>query len=78
MSKQDKIREIVAAVGGKPVTVGDEESLFENGILDSFAMTDLVNAIETAFSIRIPDADARPRKFETVDLIAQYLDERGA
>jgi acyl carrier protein len=54
-----------------------DESLFESGLLDSFALPDLVTAIESAFQISVPDSDLNPRKFDTVERIEQYLAGKG-
>ncbi|MGD0578711.1 MAG: phosphopantetheine-binding protein [Bryobacteraceae bacterium] len=54
----------------------DDESLFESGTLDSFALPDLVMALEQEFGISIPDSDMNPRKFETLARMREYLDTR--
>jgi len=74
MNKQAKITEIVQKLSGKPLTVAPDESLFESGVLDSFALTDMVTALEREFSIRIPDADLTPRKFDSIERIAAYIE----
>ena len=61
MTRQAKITEIVEKVSSQPLVVGPDESLFESGVLDSFALTDMVGALEDMFSIRIPDSDLAPR-----------------
>jgi acyl carrier protein len=48
--------------------------LFESGVLDSFALTDMVGALEQEFSIRIPDADLTPRKFDSIARIEAYVE----
>jgi acyl carrier protein len=48
--------------------------LFESGILDSFALPDLMNALEREFSICIPDSDLNPRKFESLARIESYIE----
>ena len=53
-----------------------DESLFDSGVLDSFALADLVSAIEKQFHISIPDSDLNPRKFESISRIERYLDSR--
>ena len=50
-----------------------EESLFESGLLDSFALPDVISALEQEFSIKIPDRDLNPRKFDSVARIEEYL-----
>jgi len=76
MSKQEKITEIVRKVSNKKVAPEPEESLFDSGYLDSFALTDMVTQLEQEFGLAIPDADLSPRKFESVARIEQYLDSR--
>jgi acyl carrier protein len=53
-----------------------DESLFDSGLLDSFALPDLVSAIEKEFHIAIPDSDLSPKKFESIAQIERYLDSR--
>jgi acyl carrier protein len=74
--QQAKILEIVRRVAGKAVDPEPGESLFESGMLDSFSLTDLVSALEDEFSIRVPDADLTPRKFESIVRIQAYLESR--
>jgi len=76
MNRQTKIVEIVRRVAGHPVDFAPEDSLFESGLLDSFSLTDLVTELESEFSVRIPDSDLNPRKFDSVARIRAYLDAR--
>jgi acyl carrier protein len=72
-----RLRKVVEAVAKKPLPADDEESLFESGLLDSFALPDLVAAVETEFSVKIPDSDLNPRKFDSVARMESYLADRG-
>ena len=74
MDKQAKVIEIISSVTGTRVEIGPDESLFDSGILDSFALTDVIAAIEREFSIKVPDSDLNPRKFNSVSRIAAYID----
>lgn len=76
MDNQNRIIEIVRQTAGKPIDPSPEESLFESGMLDSFSLTDMVTALEREFKIRIPDADLTPRKFDSVERIAAYVQSR--
>jgi acyl carrier protein len=76
MDRQSRIADIVRRVAGKPVDFAPDESLFESGLLDSFTLPDLVSALEEEFSLRIPDSDLNPRKFDSVARIQAYLDSR--
>jgi acyl carrier protein len=76
MDKRAKIIEILRSVSKKEVPPDPEESLFDSGLLDSFALPDMVAALEAAFAIRIPDSDLNPRKFDTIARIEAYLESR--
>ena len=73
MDPQSRIVDIVRRVAGKPVQFAPDESLFESGLLDSFTLPDLVTALESEFSVRIPDSELNPRKFDSVERIQAYL-----
>jgi len=74
MTRQQKITEIVTRVSKKPAAPDPEESLFDSGYLDSFALTDMVTELEQAFGMTIPDTDLSPRKFESIARIEQYVE----
>jgi acyl carrier protein len=78
MDNQNRILEIVRRVAskaaGKKVDPAPDESLFDSGLLDSFSLTDLVAALESEFSIRVPDADLTPRKFDSIERIQSYIE----
>ena len=76
MDKQAKIRNIIQQVSNKSVAVTADESLFDSGLLDSFALPDVVSALEKEFGVSIPDSDLNPRKFDSIERIEAYLDSR--
>jgi acyl carrier protein len=76
MDQRTKIVAIIQGLAGERVNPSPEESLFESGLLDSFTLTDLVTALESEFSIRIPDSDLTPRKFDSVARIEAYVQSR--
>jgi acyl carrier protein len=76
MDKRTKIIEILRRLAGKPINPTPDESLFESGLLDSFALADLVSALEAEFAIRIPDSALRPRVFDSVARIEAYVESR--
>jgi acyl carrier protein len=47
--------------------------LITGGIVDSFSMVSLKLFLERKFAIRIPDAEASPSAFDTVDSIADLV-----
>jgi acyl carrier protein len=73
---QDRIVGIIQKVSQKPVQVGPDDSLFDSGVLDSFALPDMVTAIEQEFGFKVPDSDLTPRKFESIASIGRYIESR--
>lgn len=73
MSNRDRIVEILKAVSQNPDVPEANESLFEGGYLDSFALPEVITALEKEFGVKIPDSDLNPRKFETIAKVEQYL-----
>ena len=53
--------------------VGDDESLLENGILDSMAITRLIEHIEDRFEVSVSDEDLDPEQFETINAIVAMV-----
>jgi acyl carrier protein len=76
MTDRQKIMAALKAVTKNDAIPADEESLFDSGYLDSFALPDLIAEIEKQFSISIPDRDLNPRKFESVSKIETYVEGR--
>ncbi|HLH44122.1 MAG TPA: acyl carrier protein [Bryobacteraceae bacterium] len=70
---RQRLRAVIEKVAERPVPEDPEESLFESGLLDSFQLPDLVGAIEQEFSIRVPDGDLNPRKFDSLARMEAYL-----
>lgn len=71
---QPRLRAVVQKIAQQPLPDDPEESLFESGLLDSFALTDVVSAIEEEFSIKVPDADLTPRKFDSIARMEAYIE----
>jgi acyl carrier protein len=73
---QTRIVGILQQVSKQPVHVAADESLFDSGVLDSFALPEVVSALENEFGIRVPDSDLTPRKFESIASIGRYIESR--
>ena len=61
--------------------VANDTPLITGGIVDSFSMVSLKRFLERKYSIQIPDADASPQAFDTVDsiaaLVTRFVAKRG-
>ncbi len=73
MDRKDRIVAILKAVSKNPEVPGDQESLFDSGYLDSFALPDVISEMEKEFQIRIPDSDLNPAKFDTIQRMDGYV-----
>jgi acyl carrier protein len=76
MDNRERIFAIVRNVSDNTAPPDPEESLFDSGFLDSFALPDLVSELEREFGIKIPDSDLNPRKFESITRIQIYIESR--
>jgi acyl carrier protein len=76
MDRRATIIDILQRVSKKKIRPEADESLFDSGTLDSFALPDMVSELETAFQVKIPDSDLNPRKFDSIERIEAYLDSR--
>ena len=74
---RQRIIALILNVSKRDVAPGTDESLFDSGYLDSFALPEMVCELEREFAIRVPDADLNPRQFETVARIESYVASRG-
>jgi acyl carrier protein len=71
-----RVTSVLQSVAGKRVSVDEDESLFDSGVLDSFALPELVSALEEEFEVKIPDSELNPRKFETISRISEYIESK--
>jgi acyl carrier protein len=55
--------------------VREDTPLITGGIVDSFSMVSLKRFLERTYGIQIPDAEATPQAFDTVDSIANLVNK---
>jgi len=56
------------------VEVDFETELISGGLVDSFSMVSLKRFLENKYDISIPDADASPEAFDSVNSIAALVE----
>jgi acyl carrier protein len=76
MDTQARIVEIIHRISASTITPAPDESLFDTGVLDSFALVDVVAELEKEFGITIPDSDLNPQTFASVSRIQAYVEKR--
>ena len=70
---ETKIKEIITELSGREIT--DEKiNLLADGYLDSFAIVNLIAAIEDKFGITVAAEDILPQNFATVKDIAALIE----
>ena len=77
-TRRERLLRVLKTVTTQQLPADDDESLFESGLLDSFALPDLVSALEKEFSIKVPDRDLNPRKFDSIARIDTYLQDHAS
>jgi acyl carrier protein len=76
MDNRERILAIVRKASTQTTIPDPDQSLFDSGFIDSFALQDMVGELEREFGIKIPESDLRPRKFETIARIQSYIESR--
>ena len=76
METQSRILKVLQAVTNEPLTPAPDESLFTSGMLDSFALTDFISGLETEFGVKVPDSDFSARKFDTLEKVELYINNK--
>jgi acyl carrier protein len=56
--------------------VDDDESLIENGVVDSLGVFKLVAFLEESFSVQIPDGEIVYENFATIDQIERFVSDK--
>ena len=76
MDTTDQIRAYIEKTFGK--AVGVDDSLLDSGLLDSIGIFELTTFLESTFGITVEDEAIIPEHFETVALIANFVNRKKA
>ena len=55
-----------------------DQSLLENGVLDSLGILDLVSYLEREFEIAVSDEDLVPEHFDSLDRLTTFVERKRA
>lgn len=72
MASTDQIRAYIETKFGK--SVGADDSLLDSGLLDSIGIFEMVTFLEETFGVKVEDEAIVPEHFETIALIATFVD----
>jgi len=53
--------------------VGDDESLFDKGVIDSMGIVELIGFLESEFSVAVRDEDVSEHNLGSLTSIARYV-----
>ena len=77
-NQEARILKVLQSIKGTDLHPGEDDSLFQSGLLDSFALTDFVSGLEAEFDITIPDSDLSARKFDTIRKVSVYVSTKAS
>ena len=74
----DKIRSFIVAQfpTARGRTLGADDRLLQNGVLDSMGVLNLVGYLEEEFGIEVADEDLVPDNFETLRRLGAFVEEK--
>jgi acyl carrier protein len=70
------VRKAIQDMAQAPLSADDSASLFNDGVIDSFGLMDLMTNLEEILGVKVPDSELMPSRFETVDKIVNYFQAR--
>lgn len=77
---KDEIRDYVLshAAGDGVEGLTDDESLLEAGVIDSTAMVELIDFLESSYKISVGEDDMIPENFDSIAAIVAYVGSKRA
>jgi acyl carrier protein len=63
-------------VGEDPARLRDDDPLLDSGVLDSFAIVQLVSFIEERFGLKLAADEITEERFATIAALSSFLAER--
>ncbi len=56
--------------------LSDDDSLLEEGAVDSLGVMELVMFVEEEFGLQVADEEVTPEHFDSVDRLASYIERK--
>lgn len=75
-----QIRDLLGKIVGPEVAggVSEDDKIFEQGIIDSMHLVELVGAMESSYGFRVDGDELAPQNFSSVRAMASYLERKTA
>jgi acyl carrier protein len=73
-----EVRQLLASVAGTEVvdSIEDDDRFFDDRVLDSLQLMEIVDEFQTRFGIEVSGEDLSPENFGSVDAMAEFLTSR--
>ena len=81
MEPKETIRQFILTKlipNGEEIEVDFETNLLRSGLIDSMALTNLVNFLEHEFDVRIPFTDFTVTNFQSINAMTNYIENKKA
>jgi acyl carrier protein len=78
MSNLSRIRQFVLSnfYVADAATLGNDQSLLDQGIVDSTGVLEVIGFLEAEFGIQVRDEEMLPENLDSISRIAAYLDRK--
>jgi len=76
LEELEKFMMAEAAVDHDKNSLGPDEDLLDQGILDSLGVMKLVVFLEKTFSIEVADEDVAPENFQSLNNLAKFVEQK--
>ena len=76
MDVKEQIRRYIAEnmlLDADGFTLGDDESLLEEGVVDSTGVLELVVFVEETFGFKVPDDEVVPDNFDSINNLSAFI-----
>jgi methoxymalonate biosynthesis acyl carrier protein len=79
-SSEREIRDLLGGLVGPEIAgdVSEDDQIFEQGIIDSMHLVELVGALESRYGFKVAGDELSPDNFASVRAMASYLDRKTA
>jgi acyl carrier protein len=75
VSRDGEIRELLSSLVGADLVndVRDDDLIFEQGLIDSLYLIELIDLVERRFGIRVAGEELAPENFESIAAMSRYV-----
>ena len=78
--RRREIRDLLGSIVGPDLvsTIGDDDLIFEHGLIDSLHLIELIELLQGRFGFEIEMDELAPENFESLSAMARYVSTKTA